>query len=77
MRQDVPARRKGAARELFLPGGWLAQRDVSFESWKATLYEQLLGGMVVTRSAADLFQVAWQRVLAGDEPRYTAPGESR
>ncbi|WP_234048534.1 SH3 domain-containing protein [Streptomyces liliifuscus] len=69
--------RTRAGRSLFLPGGWtqLAKPYVPLERWKVPMYdllhgeETVLGVVVPTLPVADLYRVAWRRVLDGDEPR--------
>jgi hypothetical protein len=76
----LEARRERAQRGHFLPGGWEALRSPHppMESWKLPLYGRRSGGTAVPlldRFAAPapfhvLFERAWQRVEAGDVPKY-------
>ncbi len=77
----VKAKRSRAGRDVFLPGGWeaLALPNLPIESWKLPLYgydsiEAFRGyyaELIVCQDALDaIFQRAWQRVEAGDPPRY-------
>jgi hypothetical protein len=75
------AKRARAGREHFLPGAWedLKAPDLPIESWKLPLYgagrsevglHTPLGVLLPLRPTHELFQAAWVRVKAGDEPRY-------
>ncbi|MFJ9788874.1 DNA-binding protein [Streptomyces globosus] len=74
----VTASRTRAGRTLFLPGGWVepAAPWTPLEQWKAPMYGlladrvPLLGVLVPTEPAADLYRWAWQRVTDGDVPRF-------
>ncbi|MFD7033475.1 DNA-binding protein [Streptomyces sp. NPDC059917] len=74
----VSGTRARAGRTLFLPGGWTepAAPALPLEEWKLPLYEPLvdgypgLGALVPSEPAADLYRRAWQRVRAGDAPRF-------
>jgi hypothetical protein len=76
----LEARRERAQRGHFLPGGWEALRSPHppMESWKLPLYGRRSGGAAVPildRFAALapfhlLFERAWQRIEAGDVPKY-------
>jgi len=76
----LEARRERAQRGHFLPGGWDALRSPHppMESWKLPLYGRRSGGSalpILARFAALapfhlLFERAWQRVEAGDVPKY-------
>jgi len=76
----LEARRERAQRGYFLPGGWEALRSPHppMESWKLPLYGRRSGGSarpILDRFAALapfhlLFERAWQRIEAGDVPKY-------
>ncbi|MFI7431188.1 hypothetical protein ACIBPB_29760 [Micromonospora sp. NPDC049836] len=68
----VAAKRERAGRGVFLPGGWHPARhpSVPLETWKRPLYPAGDVRPVVDRPLSDLFRHAWQRVTAGDPPRY-------
>ncbi|MEV4277975.1 hypothetical protein [Actinoplanes xinjiangensis] len=68
----VAAKRERAGRTVFLPGGWLPARApmLPVEAWKQQLYLHTGRARVVTRSLPDLFAAAWDRITAGDIPRY-------
>ena len=77
----VVAKRERAGRDIFLPGGWepLKQPNLPIETWKLTMFghhdaEHLRGGsadvIVCEGSIGGAFRIAWQRVMAGDTPRY-------
>ncbi|WP_406368926.1 DNA-binding protein [Streptomyces sp. NBC_00647] len=75
----VEATRTRAGRSLFLPGGWIDPKAprVPLERWKLPLFgdllsgeEALLGVIVPTEPAAELYRRAWQRVQEGDGPRF-------
>lgn len=68
----VAAKRERAGRGVFLPGGWHPARhpDLPVETWKRPLYPSGTGRPVVDRPLPELFRHAWQRVTAGDPPRY-------
>ncbi|MET8553149.1 hypothetical protein [Micromonospora zamorensis] len=68
----VAGKRERAGRGIFLPGGWLAAKNPNppMESWKQPLYLFLNGLTLVTRTTPELFRTAWDRVTAGDTPRY-------
>ncbi|MFE0649380.1 DNA-binding protein [Streptomyces sp. NPDC059534] len=74
----VSAVRARAGRSLFLPGAWAEQTApvLPVEQWKLPLYgpvaadRPLLGALVPTEPAAELFARAWQRILDGDVPRF-------
>jgi len=83
----VTAKRSRAGRDVFLPGGWEALKlpNLPMETWKLPLFgytntDRLRGGyaslMVCPRVLSDQFQIAWQRIENGDEPKYevTMPG---
>ena len=78
----VPAKRARAGRSLFLPGGWLALRapHLPVERWKIpllTLDEDggcVLDVVVPVAPLPALFELAWQRVAAGDNPRFEEIG---
>lgn len=76
----LEARRERAQRSYFLPGGWDALRSPHppMERWKLPLYGRRSGDAalpILDRFAALapfhlLFERAWQRIEAGDVPRY-------
>ncbi|WP_424187136.1 hypothetical protein ACOBQX_04705 [Actinokineospora sp. G85] len=71
----LSAKRARAGRSLFLPGGWLALSapHLPLERWKAPMFGfTARPGRVITPlgPVADLFTLAWQRVLDGDAPAY-------
>lgn len=74
----VEAKRPRAGRSLFLPGGWLALKapHLPLERWKLPL---LIGGengvsgldiVLPVAPAPQLFALAWDRITAGDGPRF-------
>ena len=75
----IEAKRARAGRGVFLPGGWAkaGKNHLPLESWKAPLYgmKVFAGGSEVegmswpTRPLPELYATAWQRGLAGDQPR--------
>ncbi|GAA2725050.1 DNA-binding protein [Actinocorallia aurantiaca] len=74
----VEARRARAGRSLFLPGGWTDLRvpHLPLEEWKLPLYGMAGDAerpdvIVPLEPVADLYRRAWQRILDGDEPRFT------
>ncbi|MGX2993070.1 DNA-binding protein [Streptomyces sp. JNUCC 64] len=75
----VEASRTRAGRSLFLPGGWTdpGTPRVPLETWKLPLYGELmheeyavLGVVVPTEPATELYRRAWQRVRDGEGPRF-------
>ncbi|WP_333767473.1 DNA-binding protein [Streptomyces sp. IBSBF 2435] len=75
----VEAVRTRAGRSLFLPGGWVDPKapHVPLERWKAPLFrdllaeeDALLGAVVPTEPAAELYRRAWQRVREDGGPRF-------
>lgn len=77
----VQAKRPRAGRDVFLPGGWeaLALPNLPIESWKLPLFgydsiDAFRGynaELIVCQDTLHaLFQRAWERVAAGDPPRY-------
>lgn len=77
----VAAKRRGAGRSRFLPGGWedLKGSYLPVETWKLPLYggqrrkAALIlppGPLLPTMRLSDLYAAAWQRVVDGDAPRY-------
>ncbi|MEU9800337.1 DNA-binding protein [Streptomyces sp. NPDC051000] len=74
----VTASRSRAGRSLFLPGGWadLSSPTLPVELWKLPLYgtaagrNAVLGVLVPTDPAAELYRRAWERVREGDAPRF-------
>ncbi|MFF0435467.1 DNA-binding protein [Streptomyces sp. NPDC004327] len=74
----VSAVRARAGRSLFLPGAWAEQSApvLPVEQWKLPMYgaatgaRPVLGALVPTEPAAELFARAWQRILDGDVPRF-------
>ena len=77
----MEAKRARAGRNLFLAGEWeeLKAPWLPIETWKYKHLCELeldvgerwpVGGPMVFRPFADLFQAAWQRVVDGDLPKY-------
>lgn len=77
----VTAKRSRAGRDIFLPGGWEALKlpNLPIETWKLPMFgyentDRLRGGnaglIVCPRSVGDQFQLAWQRVVNGEAPKY-------
>ncbi|GAA2778075.1 hypothetical protein [Streptomyces showdoensis] len=74
----MTAVRARAGRSLFLPGAWTEQTApvLPVEQWKLPMYgvtagtRPVLGSLVPTEPAAELFARAWQRILDGDVPRF-------
>ena len=75
----VSGTRAKAGRSLFLPGGWTVFRapHLPMEEWKIPFFGALLEGetpvlgvIVPTEPAAQLYRRAWQRVREGDGPRF-------
>lgn len=77
----LEASRARAGRSIFLPGEWLELKApwLPIERWKLAHLVELdlklpdpcpAAGPMVLRPFEDLFAAAWQRVVAGDEPRY-------
>lgn len=77
----LEAKRARAGRDLFLPGGWeeLKAPELPIETWKLPLYEaersaagikRPLGVLLPLRPVHEIFEAAWQRVKAGDQPGY-------
>ncbi|MFD0580426.1 hypothetical protein [Dactylosporangium darangshiense] len=74
----VEAKRPRAGRSLFLPGGWLAWKAPlpPQERWKLALLIGAgedgceLGAVVPAAPAPRLFHLAWDRIVAGDHPRF-------
>jgi hypothetical protein len=77
----LQATRSRAGRDFFLPGEWLELKApwLPIERWKLNHLTELAmdvgepcpaGGPMVLRPYEDLFAIAWQRILDGDEPRY-------
>ncbi len=77
----LEASRSRAGRSIFLPGEWIELKApwLPIESWKLAHLVEFdrnlsepcpVGGPLVLRPFEDLFAAAWQRVMAGDEPRY-------
>ncbi|MER7004188.1 hypothetical protein ABT297_14260 [Dactylosporangium sp. NPDC000555] len=72
------AKRPRAGRSLFLPGGWLAWKAPlpPVERWKLPLLigadddGAKLGAVIPVAPAPRLFELAWDRVVAGDHPRF-------
>ncbi len=72
------AKRARAGRSLFLPGGWLALKTpfLPVEEWKVPLLtidatgRAHLGVILPTASVPATFRAAWERVRAGDKPRF-------
>ncbi|MEU8773622.1 DNA-binding protein [Streptomyces sp. NPDC048606] len=76
----VEAARPRAGRSLFLPGAWAEPQAPALpvETWKLPMYAMapggaaVLGALVPTLPAADLYRRAWARVVEGDVPRFEA-----
>ncbi|MEV6965085.1 hypothetical protein AB0M47_08195 [Hamadaea sp. NPDC051192] len=68
----VAAKRERAGRPVFLPGGWQPAKPPKhpIEAWKQPFYLDTGYAQLVTRSLPRLFTAAWDRVAAGDLPRY-------
>ncbi|UQW99721.1 DNA-binding protein [Streptomyces sp. RerS4] len=74
----VEATRPRAGRSLFLPGAWAEPQAPALpvETWKLPMYAMapggapVLGALVPTLPAADLYRRAWERVREGDAPRF-------
>ncbi len=77
----LEAKRARAGRNYFVPGGWepLDRPYLPIETWKLTMFgidrgdEHLsmpLPRIVCPRPVHQQFELAWQRVLDGDEPAY-------
>lgn len=79
----VSAKRAGAARRYFLPGGWLEGRGGQFASrpvevWKAPMYlmwqdakaRPIIKGCPPHVPVPELFRTSWQRYSSGDVPGY-------
>jgi hypothetical protein len=80
----VEAKRERAGRSVFLPGGWLrlSAPNLPVEAWKSGLHVGVDGSLpsgrvLVTTTVGDLFRAAWERVNAGDAPRYQSLSENR
>ncbi len=74
----VSAKRTRAGRSLFLPGGWLALRapHLPVERWKIPMLtldedgDPALSIVVPLAPPPRIFELAWQRILDGDTPRF-------
>jgi hypothetical protein len=74
----VTAKRARAGRSIFLPGGWLALKapHLPLERWKIALLVGDEGGVsdlgivIPVAPPPRLFGLAWDRVRAGDGPRF-------
>ncbi|MFJ6835552.1 DNA-binding protein [Streptomyces sp. NPDC091209] len=75
----VEATRTRAGRSLFLPGGWIqpSAPRAPLEEWKRPLFdcllygdEALLGVIVPTEPAAELYRRVWQLVQESGGPRF-------
>lgn len=79
----VEAKRTGAGRSRFLPGGWLPGRGGINSSrptevwtapmhlmWQDTKSRPVIPGAPPHRPVHELFQLAWQRISDGDIPGY-------
>ncbi|MCX7543161.1 hypothetical protein OS128_09555 [Corynebacterium sp. P5848] len=77
----IEAKRKGANRTRFLPGGWMeaSSPDRPMEVWKAPhhlLWEDhrvrgMIAGCPQVMPPAELYLDVWERIQGGDEPGYT------
>ncbi|WP_315184765.1 hypothetical protein [Corynebacterium durum] len=76
----VEAKRSGAGRSRFLPGGWLpgSTNNKPMEVWKAPHYllwqadmvQPAIEGCPVLMPAQRLFKEVWERYTSGDVPGY-------
>lgn len=76
----VEAKRSGAGRSRFLPGGWLpgSTNNKPMEVWKAPHYllwqadkvQPAIEGCPVLMPAQRLFEEVWERYTSGDVPGY-------
>ncbi|WP_034590611.1 hypothetical protein [Hamadaea tsunoensis] len=68
----VAAKRERAGRPVFLPGGWQPAKAPRHpvEAWKQPFYLDAAQAQLVTLPLPRLFTAAWDRVVAGDVPRY-------
>lgn len=77
----MEAKRARAGRNIFLPGHWTEQKTpwLPLETWKIEHLTEMdlevpvpfpAGGPLVLRPFEELFAAAWERVKAGDAPRY-------
>ena len=76
----VEAKRSGAGRSRFLPGGWLpgSTNNKPMEVWKAPHYllwqadkvQPAIEGCPVLMPARRLFEEVWERYTSGDVPGY-------
>ncbi|MET9480496.1 hypothetical protein [Streptomyces sp. NPDC006638] len=70
----VEGKRARAGRTVFLPGGWLEEKDaprLPVESWKTALLPWDRPGFVVPDLPVPaLFEAAWRRVGDGDVPAF-------
>lgn len=77
----IEARRRGATRTRFLPGGWMevSGPDRPMDVWKAPhhlLWEDdrvhgMIPGCPQVVPPAELYLDVWERIRGGDEPGYT------
>lgn len=82
----VAAKRAGAGRDLFLPGGWVEMRApaMNIEEWKTPFYAlsnspsakraSFLGRVLPLDAIHTLFDQAWERWMNGDRPGFVAVG---
>jgi hypothetical protein len=83
----VSAKRAGAGRDVFLPGGWLELRSpaIGIEDWKAPMYaiteeagtkrSSHFGRVLPLDPIPTLFRNAWERWTAEDRPGFQAVGQ--
>lgn len=66
----VTGTREKAGREHFLPGPWDAKWG-PMETWKSGLYDRTFFGLALPLEPMGvLYKKAWDRILAGDLPRF-------
>jgi hypothetical protein len=82
----VSAKRAGAGRDMFLPGGWLEMRSpaIGIEDWKAPMYaiteesgtkrSSHFARVLPLDPIPTLFRNAWVRWTSGDRPGFQAAG---
>jgi hypothetical protein len=82
----LSAKRAGAGRDIFLPGGWIEMRSpaIGIEDWKAPFYaltneaaakrSSLLGRVLPLDPIPTLFAQAWERWTNGDRPGFQSAG---
>lgn len=82
----VSAKRAGAGRDVFLPGGWLEMRSpaIGIEDWKASMYavteeagtkrSSHFARVLPLEPIPAIFRNAWACWSAGDRPGFQAAG---